>query len=220
MGDEKYGISPAVINGLTSEIKEVFELGVEMAIVVGGGNIFRGIKAAHQGMDRSSADHIGMLATVINSVALQDGLEKLGVPTRVLSAIEMRQIAEPYIRRRAIQHLENKKIVIFGAGTGNPYFSTDTAAVLRAKEISAEVMLKATKVDGVYTDDPELNRNAEKLEELSYSYILNRELKAMDSTAICLSKDNNLPIIVFNQTVPGNIKRVILGEKIGTTITG
>jgi uridylate kinase len=220
IGDEEYGISPAVINSISSEIKEAHELGIEIAIVIGGGNIFRGIKATAQGMDRSSADYIGMLATVINSLALQDGLEKLGVPTRVLSAIEMRQIAEPYIFRQAIRHLEKKRAVIFAAGTGNPYFTTDTAAALRGKEINADIMLKATKVDGVYTSDPIIDKYAKKFEELSYTEVLNKNLKVIDSTAVSLCRDNNLPIIIFNLTVPGNIKKAILGERIGTRITG
>ena len=220
MGKEEYGISLSVINRISSEIKEVIELGVEIAIVIGGGNIFRGIKATAEGMDRSSADYIGMLGTVINSLALQDGLEKLGIPTRVLSAIEMRQIAEPYVPRRAKQHLEKKRVVIFAAGTGNPYFTTDTAAALRGKEINADVILKATKVDGVYTSDPTIDKYAKKFEVLSYTEVLNKDLKVIDSTAVSLCRDNNLPIIVFNLTVPGNIKKVILGERIGTRITG
>ena len=220
MGDEEYGISPTVINSISSEIKDVLELGIEIAIVIGGGNIFRGIKATAQGMDRSSADYIGMLATVINSLALQDGLEKLGVPTRVLSAIEMRQIAEPYISRQAIRYLEKKRAVIFAAGTGNPYFTTDTAAALRGKEINADIMLKATKVDGVYTSDPIIDKDAKKFEELSYTEVLNKNLKVIDSTAVSLCRDNNLPIIIFNLTVSGNIKKAILGERIGTRITG
>jgi uridylate kinase len=219
LGKEEYGISLSVINSISSEIKEVIESGVEIAIVIGGGNIFRGIKATAEGMDRSSADYIGMLATVINSLALQDRLEKLGIPTRVLSAIEMRQIAEPYIPRRAKRHLEKKRVVIFAAGTGNPYFSTDTAAALRGKEINADVILKATKVDGVYTSDPTIDRDAKKFEALSYTEVLNKNLKVIDSTAVSLCRDNNLPIIIFNLTVPGNIKKAILGERIGTTIT-
>lgn len=219
LGNEEYGISPSVINSISSEIKEVIESGVEIAIVIGGGNIFRGIKATAEGMDRSSADHIGMLATVINSLALQDGLEKLGIPTRVLSAIEMRQIAEPYIPRRAKRHLEKKRAVIFAAGTGNPYFTTDTAAALRGKEINADIMLKATKVDGVYTSDPTIDKDAKKFEVLSYTEVLNKNLKVIDSTAVSLCRDNNLPIIIFNLTVPGNIKKAILGERIGTRIT-
>ncbi len=220
MGDEDYGISPVVVENISYEIKEVLELGIEIAIVIGGGNIFRGIKAAAHGMDRSSADYMGMLATVINSLALQDALEQLGVPTRVLSAIEMRQIAEPYFRRTALRYLESKNIVIFAAGTGNPYFSTDTAAALRAKEIDAQVMLKATKVDGVYSADPLKDRNARRFYKLSYIDVLDKNLKFIDATAISLCRDNNLPIIVFNQTVPGNIKKVILGERIGTRIEG
>ncbi|MFH2012371.1 MAG: UMP kinase [Pseudomonadota bacterium] len=220
LGKEEYGISPSVINSISSEIKEVIELGVEIGIVIGGGNIFRGIKATAEGMDRSSADYIGMLGTVINSLALQDGLEKLGVPARVLSAIEMRQIAEPYIPRRAKEHLGKKRVVIFAAGTGNPYFTTDTAAALRGNEINAEVMLKATKVDGVYSSDPTIDKDAKKFEVLSYNEVLNRNLKVIDSTAVSLCRDNDLPIIIFNLTVPGNIKKAILGEMIGTRITG
>ncbi|MEW6615222.1 MAG: UMP kinase [Thermodesulfobacteriota bacterium] len=219
LGKEEYGISLSVINSISSEIKEVIESGVEIAIVIGGGNIFRGIKATAEGMDRSSADYIGMLATVINSLVLQDRLEKLGIPTRVLSAIEMRQIAEPYIPRRAKRHLEKKRVVIFAAGTGNPYFTTDTAAALRGKEINADVILKATKVDGVYTSDPTIDRDAKKFEALSYTEVLNKNLKVIDSTAVSLCRDNNLPIIIFNLTVPGNIKKAILGERLGTTIT-
>jgi uridylate kinase len=198
----------------------VKELGCELALVVGGGNIFRGAVASEIGMDRASADTMGMLATVINSLALQDGLEKLGVSTRVLSAIEMRQVAEPYIRRRATRHLEKGRVVIFAGGTGNPYFTTDTTASLRAMEIGAEVILKATKVDGVYDSDPVQNLEAKRFDELSYIEVLNRELKVMDSTAISLCMDNNLPIIVFNLMEKGNIKRVVSGEPIGTLVSG
>lgn len=220
MGDEEYGISPIFIKDISSEIKEIVDLDVEVAIVVGGGNIFRGIEAYAHGMDRSMADNIGMLATVINSLALQDGLEKIGISTRILSAIEMGQIAEPYVQRRAIHHLEKKRVVIFGAGIGCPYFTTDTAAALRAKEINADIMLKATKVDGVYTSDPMVDRNAKKFETLRYIDILKKDLKVIDSTAVSLCRDNNLPIVIFNLTVPGNIKRSVLGEKIGTKIAG
>ncbi|MFH1624298.1 MAG: UMP kinase [Pseudomonadota bacterium] len=220
MGDDGYGISPIVLNSVSSEIKEVVELGIEIAIVIGGGNIFRGTEATAKGMDRVSADYIGMLATVINSLALQDVLQKRGISTRVLSAIEMRQIAEPYVRTRAIRHLEKKRVVIFAGGTGNPYFTTDTAAALRAKEINAEVILKATKVDGVYTSDPLTDRHAQKFEVLSYIDVLTKDLKVIDSTAVCLCKDSNLPIVIFNLMVPHNIKKAILGERIGTIIMG
>ncbi len=199
-------------------MKDIVDLGVEVALTIGGGNIFRGVSGATEGMDRSSADYMGMLATVINSMALQDALEKIGVPTRVQSAIEMHQVAEPYIRRRAIRHLEKGRVVIFAAGTGNPYFTTDTAASLRAMEIHADVLLKATKVDGVYTDDPKKNPAATKFKELSYIDVLKRNLKVMDSTAISLCMDNELPIVVFDLTQRGNVRRVVLGEEIGTTV--
>jgi uridylate kinase len=208
------------VKAFAQEIKEVKELGCELALVIGGGNIFRGAIASEIGMDRASADTMGMLATVINSLALQDALEKLGVSTRVLSAIEMRQVAEPYIRRRATRHLEKGRIVIFAGGTGNPYFTTDTTASLRAMEVGAEVILKATKVDGVYDADPFKTADARKFDELSYIEVLNRELKVMDSTAISLCMDNNLPIIVFNLMEKGNIKRVVSGESIGTLVSG
>ena len=220
IGEQKYGISPKIIDYIACEVKEIVELGVETGIVIGGGNIFRGISANATGMDRASADYMGMLATVINSLALQDALERKSVPTRVLSAIEMRQIAEPYIRRRATRHLEKKRVVIFAAGTGNPYFSADTAAALRGMEINAEVILKATKVDGVYTQDPMIYPDAEKYDKLSYLDVLNKNLKIMDATAISLCMDNHLPIIIFNLTVPGNIKKVVMGEKIGTIVEG
>ncbi len=220
VGDMEYGINPAVVQEIAKEVKELGELGVEVGIVIGGGNIYRGVAASTQGMDRASADHMGMLATVINSLALQDALEKLGVFTRVMSAIEMHRIAEPYIRRRAMRHLEKGRIVIFAAGTGNPFFSTDTAAALRAMEVKAEVILKATKVEGVYDNDPLIHKRAKKFEKLSYIEVLNRGLKIMDSTAISLCMDNHLPIIVFNLKQKGNIKRVVLGEKIGTIIGG
>jgi uridylate kinase len=219
-GNKGYGISPDVIHTIAKEVQEVQDLGVEVAIVIGGGNIYRGLAASASGMDRMSADHMGMLATVINSLALQDSLEKIGVFTRVLSAIEMNQIAEPYIRRRAMRHLEKGRVVIFGAGTGNPFFTTDTAAALRAAEVKAEVILKATKVDGVYDTDPAVHRQAHKFKELSYIEMLNRGLKIMDATAISLCMDNQLPVIVFNLTQKGNIKRVVLGQKIGTIIRG
>ena len=218
MGDKGYGIDPVVIDSVAGEIKEVHEMGVEFAVDIGGGNIFRGLAATAIGMERASADYMGMLATVLNALALQDALDKKGVVTRVQSAIEMRALAEPYIRRRAIRHLEKKRVVIFAAGTGNPYFSTDTAAALRAIEIGAEVILKGTKVDGVYDADPMTHKSAVKFESLSYLEVLQRGLKVMDATAISLCKDNNLPIIVFNLREKGNVKRVVVGEEIGTVI--
>lgn len=218
VGEMGYGISPEIISGIAAEIREVHELGVEIAIVIGGGNIFRGLSANSQGMDRATADYMGMLATVINGLALQDALEKKGVPTRLLSAIEMKEIAEPYIRRRATRHLEKGRVVIFSAGTGNPYFTTDTAASLRAMEIGADVILKATKVDGVYDADPMTVKGARKLKEVTYIEVLEKDLKVIDATAISLSRDNKLPIIIFNLTHKGNIKRVVLGESIGTVI--
>jgi uridylate kinase len=218
MGDGKYGISPKVLQQIAGEVREVIELGVEVGIVIGGGNIFRGVSASTEGMDRASADYMGMLATVINSLALQDSLEKLGVFTRVQSAIEMSQLAEPYIRRRAVRHLEKGRVVIFAAGTGNPYFTTDTAASLRAMEIHAEVILKATKVDGIYSADPEKDPTATRYTQLSYIDVLKRNLKVMDSTAISLCMDNDLPIIVFDLHRHGNITRAVLGEEIGTTV--
>jgi len=218
MGEKGYGIDPVVIDSVAGEIKEVHEMGVEIAVVIGGGNIFRGLAATAIGMERASADYMGMLATVLNALALQDALDKKGIVTRVQSAIEMRALAEPYIRRRAIRHLEKKRVVIFAAGTGNPYFSTDTAAALRAIEIGAEVILKGTKVDGVYDADPMTHKSAVKFESLSYLEVLQRGLKVMDATAISLCKDNNLPIIVFNLREKGNVKRVVMGEGIGTLI--
>ena len=219
-GDQAYGISPAVIEQIAEEIKEIVEVGVEIGMVVGGGNIFRGISGTARGMDRVSADYMGMLATVINSLSLQDALERKVVPTRVMTSIEMRQIAEPYIRRRAIRHLEKKRVVIFAAGTGNPYFSTDTAASLRAMEIGAEVMMKATKVDGVYSADPLIDKNATKYQEISYLEFLNKNLKAIDATAVTLCRDNKMSVVLFNVTTSGNIKRVVMGEKIGTIMKG
>ena len=218
VGDGKYGISPKTLASIAQEVKDVVELGVEVALTIGGGNIFRGVSGATEGMDRSSADYMGMLATVINAMALQDALERIGVQTRIQSAIEMHQVAEPYIRRRAIRHLEKGRVVIFAAGTGNPYFTTDTAASLRAMEIHADVLLKATKVDGVYSDDPRKNQTAIKFRTLSYIDVLKKNLKVMDSTAISLCMDNDLPIIVFDLTHRGNIRRVVLGEDIGTTV--
>ena len=219
MGDGKYGISPKTLASIAQDVKDVVDLGVEVALTIGGGNIFRGVSGATEGMDRSSADYMGMLATVINSVALQDALERIGVETRIQSAIEAHQVAEPYIRRRAIRHLEKRRVVIFAAGTGNPYFTTDTAASLRAMEIHADVLLKATKVDGVYTDDPKKNPAATKFRHLSYLDVLKKNLKVMDSTAISLCMDNDLPIVVFDSTARGNVKRVVQGEEIGTTVS-
>jgi len=215
-----YGIDPDVINAIAAEIREVVKLGVQVALVIGGGNIFRGLAASSAGMDRASADYMGMLATVMNSVAMQDALEKQGVVTRVQSAIEMQAIAEPYIRRRAVRHLEKGRVVIFGAGTGNPFFTTDTAASLRAAEIGAEVILKATKVDGVYTADPAKDPHAVRYERLSYLDVLKLGLQVMDSTATSLCMDNNLPIIVFDLNRRGNIRRVVCGEPIGTLVKG
>ncbi len=219
-GEEKFGIRLEVLKQFASEIKSIADLGVQVGIVVGGGNIFRGISRAAKEMDRVSADYMGMLATVINAMALQNALENMGVFTRVQTAIPMNQVAEPFIRRRAIRHLEKGRIVIFAAGTGNPYFTTDTAAVLRAIEIEAEVILKGTRVDGVYSADPEKDPNAIKFDELTYLEVVKRGLRVMDPTAITLSMDNNLPILVFNMSVPGNLKRVILGEAIGTKVRG
>lgn len=217
-GDKGYGIDPAVIEEIAKEIKEVHALGVELAIVIGGGNIFRGIAASTQGMDRATADYMGMLATTLNSMALQDALERVGVDTRVQSAITMQELAEPYIRRRAIRHLEKGRVVIFAGGTGNPYFTTDTASTLRAMEIHAEVIFKATHVDGVYDKDPNQHKDAKMFHEISYLDVLKQGLKVMDSTAISMCMDNHLPLYVFNMTTKGNIKRVVLGEKIGTLI--
>ena len=220
IGEGGYGIDPAVIQKIAQEIKEVKNLGVEIAIVIGGGNIFRGMAASAKGMDRASADYMGMLATVMNGVALQDALEKIDVHTRVQTAIEMRQVAEPYIRRRAIRHLEKGRVVIFAGGTGNPYFTTDTTASLRAMEIGADVILKATKVDGIYNADPLLHKDARKFEELTYLDVLKNQLKVMDATAVSLCMDHQIPIIVFNLKKRGNVKRVVLGEKVGTKVRG
>lgn len=220
MGDQEFGICSEVISSYARQIKEIVDLGVEVGIVIGGGNIFRGLSGEEQGMDRVTGDHMGMLATVINSLALQNSIEKLGVTTRVLTAIEMPQIAEPYIRRRAERHLEKGRVVIFGAGTGNPYFTTDTAAVLRAIEINADVVIKATKVDGIYDKDPVKYPDAVKYDTVTYSEVLNKNLKVMDAAAISLCRDNKLPLIVFNSLVEGNIKKVVLGEceNIGTKV--
>ncbi len=220
-GKGGHGIDDRVLARLSAEIRDVASLGLQIALVVGGGNIFRGIRTSRDyGIDRASADYMGMLATVINSLALQERLERDGVMTRVLSAIELREIAEPYIRRRAVRHLEKGRVVIFAAGTGNPYFTTDTAAALRAMEIHADAILKATRVDGVYDKDPLLHPNARKFKKLTYIEVLRRNLKVMDATAISLCMDNDLPIVVFNLTKKGNIRRVILGEKIGTVVHG
>jgi uridylate kinase len=218
MGDQGFGIDPHVVARIASEIKDIHDLGVQVAIVIGGGNIFRGIKASAEGFDRVTADHMGMLATVINALAIQDALEKMDVYTRVLSAIEMRSVAEMYIRRRAIRHLEKRRVVIFAAGTGNPYFSTDTTAALRAMEIKAEVILKATKVDGIYDADPVKVANAKLYAEIAYMDVLTQGLGVMDTTAISLCMDNKVPIIVFNIKTRGNIRRVIEGEKIGSLV--
>jgi len=220
-GTQSHGIDPKVLNFLAKEIKEVKDLGVDIAIVLGGGNIFRGQENTQDKgleMERSVADYMGMLATVINGLALQDALEKLGIPTRVMTAIEMQRVAEPYIRRRAIRHLEKGRIVIFVAGTGNPYFTTDTAAALRAMEINAQVILKATKVDGIYSCDPLKYKNAHRYKKLKYIDILKKGLKIMDATAVSLCMDNHLPIVVFNLNVAGNIKRIVLGEEVGTIV--
>lgn len=218
MGDEDYGISPKALNKIAQQIKEVRSCGVEVAIVVGGGNIFRGISGEKLGIDRSTGDYIGMLATVLNALALQDTLEKIGVFTRVMSAIEMRDVAEPYIRRRAIRHLEKKRVVIFAGGTGNPFFTTDTAAALRAVEIKAEVLLKASKVDGIYSADPRIDPAAKKFKEIDYLDFLSKDLKVLDAAAISLCKENKIPIVVFDISQPANIKKVILGGKIGTLV--
>lgn len=218
MGDQGFGIDPETITFVAGEVLSAVDLGVQVAIVVGGGNIFRGIAASSYGMDRASADHMGMLATLINSLALQDALEKKGIQTRVQTAISMHEVAEPYILRRAVRHLEKGRVVIFAAGTGNPYFTTDTAAALRANEIHADVLLKATKVDGLYTADPVKDPDAKFISHITYMEVLERQLRVMDMTAISLAMDNQLPLVVFNLTTPGNVKKVITGEKIGTRI--
>ena len=218
-GDQTYGIQPSVLLNLADEIADVLTLEVEIAIVIGGGNIFRGLAASASGMERASADYMGMLATMLNGLALQNALESKNIPTRVLSAIEMRQLAESYIRRRAIRHLEKKRVVIFAAGTGNPYFTTDTAAALRAMEIGADVILKGTKVDGIYDADPLTTPTAKRFTELPFLSVLNKSLKVMDATAITLCMDNDLPIIVFNLTSPGNIRKILQGDSIGTIVS-
>ncbi|HOG17736.1 MAG: Uridylate kinase [Syntrophaceae bacterium PtaU1.Bin231] len=220
MGRRASGIDPDIAAGVSAQIAEVAKLGVQLGVVVGGGNIFRGIEAGAQGIDRTVADHMGMLATVINSLALQSALERDGVVTRVMTAIEMREVAEPYIHRRAVRHLEKGRVVIFAGGTGNPYFTTDTAATLRAAEIKAEVLLKATKVDGVFDQDPVRNPKAVRFRHIAYTDVLTRNLKVMDATAISLCRDNAIPIVVFNLQVPGNIRRVICGQPVGTRVGG
>ena len=219
MGNQGYGIDPIVATQIAKDVAEIQAMGVETAIVIGGGNIFRGVAASARGMDRATADYMGMLATIINALALQDALEQQDVVTRVVTAIEMRAVAEPFIRRRAIRHLEKGRVVVFGGGTGNPYFSTDTAAALRAMEIKADVILKATKVDGIYNADPELDPTATRFDHISYLQVLEQGLKVMDATAISLCMDNRLPIVVFNLRTPGNIRRAIVGAPIGSTVT-
>ena len=218
MGEQQFGIDPAVATQIAKDIHEIQSLGVQTAVVIGGGNLFRGLAASAKGMDRATADYMGMLATVINALALQDALEHHGIATRVASAIEMRAVAEPVIRRRAVRHLEKGRVVVFAAGTGNPYFTTDTAAALRAMEMKADVILKATKVDGIYTADPMVHAEATKYDRISYLRVLEQELKVMDATAISLCMDNKLPIVVFNLRTAGNLRRVIMGEPVGTTV--
>jgi len=220
MGEQSFGISPDMLSYVAEEVRAIVELNVQLAIVVGGGNIFRGVAASSFGMERTSADHMGMLATVLNSLALQDALEKKGIQTRVQTAISMHEVAEPYILRRALRHLEKGRVVIFAAGSGNPYFTTDTAAVLRAKEIHAEILLKATKVNGLYDSDPEKNSDARFIKTVSYMEVLEKQLKVMDMTAISLAMDNQLPLMVFNLKEKGNIFKVVSGEDVGTTIGG
>lgn len=218
MGDQSFGISPEVIKYVAEEVRSIFDLGVQIAIVVGGGNIFRGIAASSFDMDRTSADHMGMLATVINSLALQDALEKKGVQTRTQSAISMHEVAEPYILRRAIRHLEKGRVVIFAAGTGNPYFTTDTAAVLRGQEIHTEILLKATRVSGLYDSDPLVNKDAKFIKKITYMEVLERQLKVMDMTAISLAMENQLPLVIFDVKNKGNLRKIVCGEEIGTRI--
>ena len=219
-GTQEYGLSADVVSFIAEEVREVYRLGIQVAMVIGGGNIFRGVEASARGMDRASADYMGMLATCINGLAMQSALEKLGVDTRVQTAIEMREVAEPFIRRRALRHLDKGRVVIFVGGTGNPYFTTDTAAALRAMEIGAEVVFKATKVDGVYTADPKLDPTAQKFDELTYIEVLSRRLKVMDSTAISLCMDNGFPIVVFNMHERGSLGRLVRGERVGTLVRG
>jgi uridylate kinase len=219
MGEQSFGIDPAITAGIASDISEIQSLGVEVGIVIGGGNIFRGVAASAKGMDRATGDYMGMLATVINGLAMQDALERHGVVTRVVTAIEMRAVAEPFIRRRAIRHLEKGRVVIFAAGTGNPYFTTDTAAALRAMEIKADVIMKGTKVDGIYTADPMLDKTATRFDRISYLQVIEKRLKVMDTTAITLCMDNRLPIIIFNLRTPGNLRRTVMGEPIGSLVT-
>ena len=218
MGPQAYGLDPETVAGIARQIQEVHELGVEIALVVGGGNVFRGVAAAAKSMDRATADYMGMLATVMNSLALGDALERLGVPARVMSAIEMRLVAESYSRPRALQHLEAKRVVIFAAGTGNPFFTTDTAGSLRAIEIKAQGIMKATKVDGIFTDDPAVNPEARKIDRMSYMHVVEQRLKVMDMTAITLCMENRLPILVFNMTEAGNIVKAVMGDSIGTLV--
>jgi uridylate kinase len=218
-GKDGFGIDPAVISGIAEEIREVHELGVELSIVIGGGNIIRGMTAASQGMDRANADYMGMLASVINAMALQDSLEKVGIDTRVLSALEIKQVAELYIRRRAVRHLEKGRVVIFGGGTGNPYFTTDTAAALRAAEIQADVILKATQVDGVYSSDPVQDPSAVRYDKLSFKEAMQKNLQFMDQAAIALCRENDLPIVVFDMGTSGNIQKVVLGQSVGTVVS-
>lgn len=220
MGNLGYGIDPGIVEEIANEIAEVVASGVQVAIVVGGGNIFRGVKASAAGMDRATADYIGMIATVMNALTLQECLERIGVKTRVQTAIAMQEVAEPYIRRRAIRHLEKRRVVIFGAGSGNPFFTTDTTAALRAAEIDAEVIFKATKVDGIYDADPHLHPGAKRYQSLTYGHVLTQDLRVMDSTAIALCKENNIPIVVFDLSVRGNIRRAVMGESIGTIVGG
>ena len=219
MGDQQFGIDPRVTSRIAADIAEIRDLGVEVGIVIGGGNIFRGVAASAKGMDRATGDYMGMLATVINGLAMQDALEQNGVLTRVVTAIEMRAVAEPFIRRRAIRHLEKGRVVIFAAGTGNPYFTTDTAAALRAMEMKADVIMKGTRVDGIYTADPLIDKTATKFERISYLQVIDKGLRVMDSTAITLCMDNRLPIIIFNLRTPGNLRRTVMGEAVGSLVT-
>jgi uridylate kinase len=219
MGEQNFGIDPGVTSAIASDIKEIMHLGVEVGIVIGGGNIFRGVAASAKGMDRATGDYMGMLATVINALAMQDALEQQDVPCRVVSAVEMRAVAEPFIRRRAMRHMEKGRVVIFAAGTGNPYFTTDTAAALRAMEMKADVILKGTKVDGIYTADPMIHKDATRYDKISYLEVIDKGLKVMDATAITLCMDNHLPIIIFNLRTPGNLRRTIMGESIGSIVS-